>query len=208
MRAGELIRSSLFVALLAAVALGLLIASGSRASAGKGPPPTFVTVAVGDDWFCNPTYQGYVCETLVTAGQSVIWDFSGSSGHTSTACGASCDSPTSTPLWDSGFRSGSSPDPTFSFTFTEPGSYLYYCQIHPFAQRGVITVLPAKGRLGDVNCDERVNSIDAALVLQLGAGLVGSLSCQDLADLNGDGRINSIDAALILQIAAGLLPGG
>lgn len=59
--------------------------------------------------------------------------------------------------------------------------------------------------LGDVNCDGTVNSIDAALVLQFNAGLLGSLGCQDAADVNNDGTINSIDAALILQFTAGLL---
>jgi alpha-tubulin suppressor-like RCC1 family protein len=58
---------------------------------------------------------------------------------------------------------------------------------------------------GDVNCDRSVNSIDAALVLQLGAGLVHSLACVDAADVDHDGRTNSIDAALILQYSAGLL---
>ncbi|MCH8103542.1 MAG: aryl-sulfate sulfotransferase [Chloroflexi bacterium] len=60
--------------------------------------------------------------------------------------------------------------------------------------------------VGDVNCDGTVSSIDAALVLQYGAGLVSTLSCQDAADVNGDGSIDSLDAVLILQHAAGLLP--
>lgn len=58
---------------------------------------------------------------------------------------------------------------------------------------------------GDVNCDFRLNSIDAALVLQFDAGLSTSLACQDAADVNGDGRINAVDAALILQFHAGLI---
>ncbi len=62
------------------------------------------------------------------------------------------------------------------------------------------------GTTGDVNCDRSVNSIDAALVLQLGAGLVSSLACGSAADANHDGRVNSIDAALILQYSAGILP--
>ncbi len=59
---------------------------------------------------------------------------------------------------------------------------------------------------GDVNCDDSINSIDAALVLQFGAGLLSSLACDGAADVNHDGNVNSIDAALILQYSAGLLP--
>ena len=66
------------------------------------------------------------------------------------------------------------------------------------------TPTPAKA-CGDVNDSGSVDSIDAALVLQLTAGLVGSLENEASADVNGDGTINAIDAALILQRTAGLL---
>lgn len=60
---------------------------------------------------------------------------------------------------------------------------------------------------GDVNCNGRVDSIDAALVLQSAAGLIDQLPCnvgfKDDPDCNG--RVNAIDAALILQYIAGLL---
>jgi len=59
--------------------------------------------------------------------------------------------------------------------------------------------------IGDANCDGSTNSIDAALVLQKVAGLIGGVECPDLADVNDDGNIDAIDAALILQIDAGLL---
>jgi hypothetical protein len=63
----------------------------------------------------------------------------------------------------------------------------------------------AKAAAGDVDCDGGADAIDAALVLQLGAGLLGALPCGDAGDLNGDGAIDARDAALILQYAAGLL---
>ena len=58
---------------------------------------------------------------------------------------------------------------------------------------------------GDVNCDDEVGSVDAALVLQYDAGLAGDLDCAKNGDLNDDGDINAIDAAIILQEVAGLL---
>ncbi len=58
---------------------------------------------------------------------------------------------------------------------------------------------------GDANGDGTVNSIDAALILQLDAGLIDSLPSQETADVNGDGSIDSIDATLILQLDAGLI---
>ncbi len=115
-----------------------------------------------------------------------------------TECGDSCTSPTLSPQFDSGLVADGS---TFEFTFDSPGTYLYYCAIHPTLQLGRIIVLSQ----GDADCSGEVNAIDAALVQQLVAGLVDSLSCEANADANGDGSINAIDAALILQLTAGLL---
>ena len=65
---------------------------------------------------------------------------------------------------------------------------------------------PPPDRKGDVNCDGKVNSRDALMVLQLNAGLKNILPCIQNADVNWDRRINSKDAAIILQLHAGLLP--
>ena len=55
---------------------------------------------------------------------------------------------------------------------------------------------------GDVNDDGNVNSVDAALILQLEAGLISSVHNAPSGDVNGDGHLNSVDAALILQFEA------
>ncbi len=57
----------------------------------------------------------------------------------------------------------------------------------------------------DVNCDGSTNTVDALLLLQLTAGLIPSLGCQQAGDANGDGTLNALDAAIILQFDAGLL---
>jgi hypothetical protein len=58
---------------------------------------------------------------------------------------------------------------------------------------------------GDVDCNGRVDSIDAALVLQLDARRGSSLPCGAEADVNQDRLTNSLDALFILQFTAGLI---
>ena len=64
---------------------------------------------------------------------------------------------------------------------------------------------PTSRLLGDANCNGEVNAIDAAIVLQINAGLLRAPSCAENADVNQDGSIDSIDAALILQRVARLI---
>ncbi len=59
---------------------------------------------------------------------------------------------------------------------------------------------------GDANCDGFANPIDAAIVLQFSAGLIGSVPCPENANVSSDTVVNPLDAALILQYAAGLIP--
>jgi hypothetical protein len=66
-------------------------------------------------------------------------------------------------------------------------------------------VTPSQKLKGDVNCDGKVNSRDALMILQLNAGLKNILPCIKNADVNLDGRINALDAFLILQFHAGLI---
>jgi hypothetical protein len=67
------------------------------------------------------------------------------------------------------------------------------------------TPTPQPFATGDANCDDIVNAIDSALILQFGANLIPGLDCSEAADANEDGQVNSIDSALILQFVAGLI---
>lgn len=68
------------------------------------------------------------------------------------------------------------------------------------------SMIVSGGGTGDVDCNTIVNSIDAALTLQLVAGLINTLACRANADTDVSGSINSVDVALILQKVAGLIP--
>ncbi len=121
------------------LALGLLALSVGPGSASAQQT---VTVDVGDFYFCDPSFQDGVCTTTVNVGDTVSWDFSGAGQpHTTTECGADCDSPTSTPLWDSGIMSNGG---TFQHTFDQAGTFLYLCNVHPAQMRGEIVVQAAQ----------------------------------------------------------------
>lgn len=97
-----------------------------------------VTLAVGDNWFCDSSYEFGNCETTIRVGDTVTWRYdAGSSVHTATECGISCDSPTPSPVWDSGLMFVGD---SFSQNFDTAGNYLYYCSLHPFDMRGTIIV--------------------------------------------------------------------
>jgi plastocyanin len=88
---------------------------------GSYEAPSAVTVGVYDNYFEPRT-------TEITAGTTVRWTNSGAQPHTITSYRG---------LFDSGdLAAGNS----FSFTFNEPGTYYYYCRVHPDEMWGTIVV--------------------------------------------------------------------
>lgn len=67
-------------------------------------------------------------EMNVAAGTTVTWTNEDGVSHTTTS---------EDTAWDSGTLAGGD---TFSFTFEEPGTYAYFCEIHPGQMRATITV--------------------------------------------------------------------
>ncbi len=132
-------RSALLLALLALLGvIGALVWGDTGSGARLARAQQTVAVAVGDFFFCDPSLPPGACQTVVSVGDTVAWEYrTGSEGHTVTHCGDSCDVPTDSPLWDS---QGLSAGQTFSYTFTAPGTYRYYCRFHPDAMRAVVLV--------------------------------------------------------------------
>ena len=125
------------VRMLVALAAFLALAGVLLATAGSAAAQAAVRVPVDDLWFCDSSNQNGVCTTEISVGDTVLWDYSGATlPHTTSNCGASCDSADGS-LWDSGtINDGSS----FQFTFSEAGTFLYRCNIHPAQMRGEIIV--------------------------------------------------------------------
>ena len=126
------------LALLAVMVLAGLPWGNAESGAWPVGAQGTVGVTVGDFFFCDPSLAPGACQTVVSVGDTVTWEYrTGSEGHTVTHCGDSCDAPTGTPLWDSG---GLTPGQAFSHTFSEPGTYRYLCRFHPDAMRAVVLV--------------------------------------------------------------------
>ncbi|MDE5754415.1 MAG: dockerin type I repeat-containing protein [Oscillospiraceae bacterium] len=97
---------------------------------------------------------------------------------------------------------------TSGYTGSQPGKYT--------EETGQMIYI-RKNEDGDVNSDDKVDSADAAVILEeialYGVGGAGKMNTSEskAADVNGDGAINAKDAALILsysaQVGSGMLEG-
>lgn len=126
--------------LLALAGLSLVVLAGISLSGGSDTQAQSTTIIeVGDLWFCDPSFQGGVCETNVQEGDTVQWQWVGSQPHTTTECAGDLNACPTPHLWDSEVQTIG----TFSFTFEAAGTFVYRCQVHPNEMRGQITVLPA-----------------------------------------------------------------
>ena len=128
------VRGATFAIALAAV-LSLLLANDEA----RGQ--TTVNVDVGDVYFCDPSFAAGVCQTNITAGDTVTWNWVGSLPHTVTQCNDTFTCPQAGGF-DSGTLTGSGS--TFSQTFNTPGSFAYQCQIHGTGMRGRVVVAAAQ----------------------------------------------------------------
>ncbi len=120
---------------LAAVGIAVLgVAAFSIASRGTADAATS-HVNVGNFYFCSPAFDTLVCETDITAGDTVEWDLV-SGSHTVTQCATAFATCPPAGGFDSGFPLGA----TFSHTFATAGTYFYHCNIHPADMMGKVVV--------------------------------------------------------------------
>jgi plastocyanin len=77
----------------------------------------------------------------VPAGTTVTWKQADAGFHTVTSGTVAQGSSGVTEMPDGRFDSGQlATDATFTFSFDDPGSYPYFCAVHPATMRGEVTV--------------------------------------------------------------------
>ena len=131
-------RSSLAIALLIAIAAMASLPRGHFAAA--QPTAATIDIPVGDDWFCNPSFEGQVCQNNLTAGDTVRWTLT-EGNHTVTQC---LDNTFSDGSCSGGWDSGTLDEgQSFQRSFNSAGTFYFRCNIHPTKMRGQLNVSAA-----------------------------------------------------------------
>src|SRR5438876_3321373 len=110
------------------------------------PGDTIVDVGFGSTNVFQDETSGNTVSTI-TAGQTVEWKWVNGL-HTVVSLSAHCGANPCAGLEDGRYDSG---DPTstvghkFAYTFTNPGTYYYYCDVHGFSMQGSVVVSAAGG---------------------------------------------------------------
>jgi plastocyanin len=150
MPAKKFVSSPLRIALAALVVVAIVIAltaCGSSGSKSSGTPPSTkasstTTAANAPSDTVNLKLIAYKPAKLtVIAGSTVTWHQMDPGVHTVTSGTVSQDGGSVSIHPDGTFDSGElATGKTFSHTFAAPGTYTYFCRIHPATMHGEITV--------------------------------------------------------------------
>jgi plastocyanin len=139
------LRIALAALVVAAIVVALTACGSSSSSDSKSSgtsPSTKSSSAAASGDTVNIKLIAYQPQKLtVTAGTTVTWHQMDPGFHTVTSGTVTQDGGGVTMHPDGKFDSGQlATGKTFSFKFDTPGTYTYFCQIHPATMRGEITV--------------------------------------------------------------------
>lgn len=174
---------------------------------------TTENVEVGNLYFCSLAFQDGICETSITAGDTVVWnDVAGL--HTVTQCNADFSVCPPAGGFDSGVIGVGT---SFSQTFDTPGTFSYWCSIHPAQMRGRIvaqeptptpsttpapTPIPAQAPDGGTVSPTPTVTSSPAVVPQTGATAHGSAPNSVAIALAGMIAV-ILGAAVVLRLSSG-----
>lgn len=125
---------------LAALGIAVLgVGAFSIASGGSARAAT-TQVNVGNYYICVAADSGQVCETDLTAGDSITWSVQTGTHHLVQCTDSNFTGCPPTAGFDGGnFSAGQ----TFSHAFATAGTYFYHCAIHPSEMMGKVVVAAA-----------------------------------------------------------------
>ncbi len=126
----------LAAALTTAMVVSAAVLTGSHGSVTAAQ----TSIDVGNLYFCDESFQGGVCESTVTAGDTVVWTVS-AGAHTVTECDATFAACPPAAGFDSGALSQGQ---QFEHTFNSAGTFYYECVFHPQQMRGTVVVQGAQ----------------------------------------------------------------
>jgi plastocyanin len=129
-----------FAALAAVPLMAVACGSSGGSTASKAPATTPKTAAVANQ--IQMKLIAYRPMNLtIKVGETVTWKQNDPGFHTATSGTVDQNAGGVTPKPDGKFDSGQlATGKTFSHKFTEPGTYPFYCEIHPATMHGTITV--------------------------------------------------------------------
>ena len=135
-------RALLVTVLIAVVFLGACGGDDEGSSASSSTSTTAATDKATDGAEVTMKLIAFKPESIaVDAGQSVTWKQTDPGVHTVTSGSVEQGSGGVTEKPDGTFDSGNlETNKTFSFTFDEPGTYTYFCSVHPATMRGQVQV--------------------------------------------------------------------
>lgn len=126
-----------------AAPVALLLALTGAAACGGGGGDTDASGSESDAAEVVVRLVAFRPETVeVRAGQAVTWSQRDTGDHTVTSGEVLQEAAGVTPRPDGRFDSGALADGgTFTHTFGDPGTYPYFCELHPATMRGVVRVI-------------------------------------------------------------------
>ena len=149
MRPGAMPRTRLGLALGGAA---LLVLATATAAVADSPAPA--SAAAGSPGAAGGNAISIVQKTFqpttlsVHTGDTVTWTVTDAIADPhSVTSGSYKDTATAGKVFDSGIKLKNNGD-SFSFTFTAPGTYPFFCAVHPETMSGTITVADAGGASG------------------------------------------------------------
>lgn len=177
----------------------IVIAAASAFALTSGGPAAADTasVDVGSNWFCASGFEGGDCTTTINAGDTINWTVS-EGIHTVTECEAghaSCGGG-----FDSGvLETGGS----FSQTFASPGTYYYYCALHPSDMQGTIVVLELTPTPTPVPATDTPAPTDGTTAAPTTAAPAGTQTPGSVPQTGGPPASSGGVSLLLLALAAG-----